>query len=265
MTRLEPRETFDDDPESYHLARPGYPEDLYAILADRCGLGAGSQVLEIGPGTGQATRDLLAHGAEVTAVELGAGLAARLREALPDPRLRIVVGDIAATPLPDDAFDLAVCATAFHWVDPVVVIPALAKTLRPNGSLAVWWNVVGDPERPGPFEARLREVWREFAPKRPTESVAELGPSVLRTAERIADFQYGGHFGEVAVDQLRWELRLTALGARRLFSTFSTLKLLPPESRELLLDRIAGLIEEEFGGEVRHPYVTVVYTARKSA
>ena len=41
-------------------------------------------MVEIGPGTGQATRDLLARGAHVVAVEPGADLAAHLRADLAD-------------------------------------------------------------------------------------------------------------------------------------------------------------------------------------
>ncbi|MDA1358828.1 methyltransferase domain-containing protein [Glycomyces luteolus] len=265
MTALHARETFNDDPEAYHQARPGYPSGLYSILAERCGLAAGSRVLEIGPGTGQATRDLLAYGVEITAVELGAGLAETLRSSLPDPRLDVIVGDIARTPLPRGAFDLAVCATAFHWLEPAEVIPALAKSLRPGGALAVWWNIVGDPERPTPIQARLRELWAEWGPEPSANELASPGPHGLHIEQRIADLRSGGHFGDVAADELRWEHRFTATGVRRLFSTFSNLKRLTAEERDRFLDRIAEMVEREFGGEVAHPYVTALYTARKAA
>jgi SAM-dependent methyltransferase len=265
MTRTQARETFDDNPRSYHLARPDYPRELYAILADRCGLAAGTQVLEIGPGTGQATRDLLAHGAEVTAVELGAGLAATLRSTLPDPRLNVVIGDIAETPLPEGAFDLAVCATAFHWVDAAEVLPALAKSLRPGGALAVWWTVFGDPERPTPFQARVRELWAEHGPAPSASESASPVPHGLRTADRIAELQSTGHFGEFAAAQIRWERRRTAADVRLLFSTFSNLKQLTAAGRESFLDRIADLVEREFDGAVMDRHVTAVYTARKAA
>jgi SAM-dependent methyltransferase len=52
---------FDRDPDAYARWRPGYPDRLYAILERVCGLGLETAVLEIGPGTGQATRELLAQ------------------------------------------------------------------------------------------------------------------------------------------------------------------------------------------------------------
>ena len=39
-----------------------YPDRLYAILERVCGLGSETTVLEVGPGTGQASRELLARG-----------------------------------------------------------------------------------------------------------------------------------------------------------------------------------------------------------
>jgi hypothetical protein len=43
---------FDRVADGYE-ARPGYPTAVFDILSDRCGLGAGARVLEIGPGAGK--------------------------------------------------------------------------------------------------------------------------------------------------------------------------------------------------------------------
>ncbi|HEX3552034.1 MAG TPA: 16S rRNA (adenine(1518)-N(6)/adenine(1519)-N(6))-dimethyltransferase RsmA [Thermoanaerobaculia bacterium] len=51
------------------------------------------RVLEIGPGGGVLTAELLAAGARVLGWELDPGWAIHLRRALPDPRLSLVVGD----------------------------------------------------------------------------------------------------------------------------------------------------------------------------
>ncbi|MFG1885967.1 hypothetical protein [Micromonospora sp. NPDC049102] len=53
--RLIRRGSFDEDPDNYQAARPGYPRRVYEVLADY-GLRPGARVLEIGPGTGQVTR-----------------------------------------------------------------------------------------------------------------------------------------------------------------------------------------------------------------
>jgi SAM-dependent methyltransferase len=75
--------TFDTVAELYERARPGYPAELFDELAALIGGGTGDvRVLEIGPGTGQATRGLLARGWRVVALEPGAELAAVARRVL---------------------------------------------------------------------------------------------------------------------------------------------------------------------------------------
>jgi SAM-dependent methyltransferase len=76
------RSTFDQAAELYDRARPRYPAALFDDLAALAGIGPGSNVLEIGPGTGQATVALAERGCRVVAVELGAALAAVARRNL---------------------------------------------------------------------------------------------------------------------------------------------------------------------------------------
>jgi hypothetical protein len=58
--RDEGRRLFGADPAGYDFARPGHAERVYEVLVERCGLRPGTSVLEVGPGTGQATRRLAA-------------------------------------------------------------------------------------------------------------------------------------------------------------------------------------------------------------
>ena len=145
------RGLFGDDVDAYDVGRPGYPEGVYALLRDVCALGAGSRVLEIGPGTGQATGALLEHGAAVTAVELGAALADRLQAKFPGRALDVRVGAFETVELPASAFDLVVAATSFHWVPTEPGLQRCAAVLRPGGWLALWWTSFGDPDSPRPL------------------------------------------------------------------------------------------------------------------
>src|ERR1700674_3289166 len=73
------RATFDQGAEAYDRSRPVAPDDVFDEVMQRASLSAGSTVVEIGPGTGQATRHLAARGLDVVAVELGPHLAERAR------------------------------------------------------------------------------------------------------------------------------------------------------------------------------------------
>jgi SAM-dependent methyltransferase len=261
MNSTAARDSFDEDPDSYQHGRPGYPDRLFDVLSERCGLGPGARVLEIGPGTGQATRSLLARGAEVTAVELGANLGERLRAELQDPRLTVVTGDIAEVPLPAAAFDLAVCATAFHWLEPAVVLPRIAAALQPGGTLAVWWTIHDDPRRSSAYKSALGELYGAHFPE--LRGARGSTPDPLDAAARNAELATGGHFAAIESEVLQWDHRLTAATARSLFASFSNLRTRPAERREAFLDDLAALIDRDFEGEVTDHYVTGLYTARR--
>src|SRR5256885_12225749 len=70
------RATFDQAAELYDRARPGYPRELFDDFAELGQLRPGDRVLEIGPGTGQATVPMAERGFHITAIELGPSLAA---------------------------------------------------------------------------------------------------------------------------------------------------------------------------------------------
>src|SRR5579872_6763271 len=110
MTRPDedPRLSFDKVPETYDRARPEYPaaafEGLFGYI--RAG-GIDGQVdaVEIGPGTGQATKALLESGARVTAVEIGPNLARFLRHKFTDQSsLRVINAAFEDVELPPGSF-----------------------------------------------------------------------------------------------------------------------------------------------------------------
>lgn len=148
--------TFDGAAELYERARPGYPARLFDDLAVLSGLkGAAAQVLEIGPGTGQATRGLLDQGWQVVALEPGAQLAAVARRVLRG-RGQVVVTPFEDWDGPDGAMDLVFAATAWHWLDPARAWAKAAALLRPGGHLAIVSTVHVLPEADG--DLFFREV-----------------------------------------------------------------------------------------------------------
>ena len=65
---------FDEVADEYDRTRPMYPDALVDRACEVAGLGYGDPVLEIGCGSGQLTRSLIARGLRVTAVEPGGNL-----------------------------------------------------------------------------------------------------------------------------------------------------------------------------------------------
>src|SRR5436190_5898352 len=69
-------------------------QNLVRIVADAGAIAAGDVVIEVGPGTGTLTEELLSRGAEVIAVEIDRDLAKLLRERFTsEPRFTLIEGD----------------------------------------------------------------------------------------------------------------------------------------------------------------------------
>jgi ubiquinone/menaquinone biosynthesis C-methylase UbiE len=122
--------------EAYDRARPEYPAEAIAWLAERLGLRAGRTVVDLAAGTGKLTRPLAATGAEVIAVEPIAEMRARIGPAA----ARSLEGTAEAIPLRDASADAVTVGQAFHWFDGAAALAEIHRVLRPGGALALVWN-----------------------------------------------------------------------------------------------------------------------------
>src|SRR4051794_34915885 len=102
--------------EDYERYRPGYPPALIDDVLAFAGAGPGSRVLEVGAGTGKATRLLLERGLRLTCIEPDAEMAAVLRR--PCPEAEVVLGGFEQFGPVEPLFDVVCSAQAWHWVEP---------------------------------------------------------------------------------------------------------------------------------------------------
>lgn len=147
------RSKFDTVAANYAAGRPNYPAELYDTLANVLGRPlAGLDVVDLGAGTGIASRQLAERGARVTAVELSGPMIEQL--AATSPGVRPVRGSATAIPLRDHCADLVTSAQAWHWMDPAFAVPEFRRVLRPGGVFAAWWNYT---QRDSAWEAEQEE------------------------------------------------------------------------------------------------------------
>jgi SAM-dependent methyltransferase len=256
------RTTFDQAADLYDRARPGYPPVLFDDLGKLAGIGPGCRVLEIGPGTGQATVPLAQRGCQIVAVELGAQLAAVARRNLARfPQVQVEVAAFEDWPLPAEPFDVVVAATAFHWIDPAVRVVKAAAALRSGGVLATiaTHHVAGGTEE---FFVEVQACYERWDPATPPGLWL---PTAAQIPMRGDELDRSGRFGPVEFRRYQWERSYSTASYLELLCTYSGHRAMEPAAQARLLDCIAGLIDRRYGGRVSKRYLTELRIAHLKA
>jgi len=253
----EPRDTFDRVADVYDRVRPGYPDALYTDLVQLATLPAEARILELGCGTGKATRGFAERGFELLGLDPGGDLlklAARNLASFASVSFQQSrFEDWSPTP---ERFHLVFAAQSFHWIDERIAFAKSAEVLHPEGCLAVFGNVPGPLD--GDLAGALAAVHRGplqglVAP--PEEWYASDAPMRRR-------FDGSGRFGKVEFRSYAWRAEYEAQAYTDLLRSRSAYQMLPPEVRERVLADVAGVVRQH-GGVVYAPYQTHLYVARK--
>ena len=172
------RKIFDSIPEEFDRWRPRYCDELFADLIEYAHLGPGKTVLEVGPGTGQATGPVLKTGCGYTAIELGENLAAFMANKFqPYANFSIINADFETHAFAPESFDLVYSAAAFQWIPEQIGYPKAFSILKNGGAFAMFM-MRPDP-RPGggytdePLYSQIQAVYAaHFHPQ--TEYICRL-------------------------------------------------------------------------------------------
>jgi len=258
VERRELRAVFDEDAELYDRARPGYPAALFADLARLGCTGRGRRVLEIGPGTGQATAELAAGGASVVAVELGASLAAVLQRRTSGLDVEVVVADVERWAPPEAPFDTVAAFTAWHWLDPVSRAERVAALLRPGGALATvtTTHVAGGSAG---FFADMQDCYRRVTGQSEDRPEAEAVPVALDDVDRSP------LFAPALRRRYTAEADYSVQAYLDLLSTYSDHRALGPERMGRLLTCVGRIAEERYGGRITMRYLYELRVAHRRA
>jgi SAM-dependent methyltransferase len=256
-------ELFDQVAAYYDEVRPKYPARLFDDLLAAADAGAHPEVLEIGPGTGQATLSLLERGCSVVAIEPGPQLAARLRANVREfSDATIIVGKFEEVELTPGNFDIVTAATAFHWIDPDVRYRKSHEVLRAGGVIAIIELIqVKGAEQPDFFEAAhpIYPKYRDDEQDRWTEApdAGSVRPRELGAIEA------SGLFEPIGVYRYRWDQTYTTEQYAKLLRTYSNTLAMDVPAREGMISEICQLIDARFGGRIVRPAVVTLTVARK--
>ncbi|MEV6847564.1 methyltransferase domain-containing protein [Actinoplanes sp. NPDC051411] len=236
--------SFGEAAGAYERGRPSYPVSAVDWVVPR----GARRVLDLGAGTGKFTRLLVDAGLDVVAVEPSEQMRDQLTAAV--PRAAVFDGSAERIPLPDADVDAVVVAQAWHWVDPKIAVPEVARVLRPGGTLGLVWN---NRDRGEPWVAQLDTILRQ-----PARHRIDTEPDI------------GEPFEQLERTEIRWRHRLGRAELLDMVASRSYIIVLPEQRRRELLGEVGELLDThpDLKGrdEITLPYVTrctrAVYSSR---
>ena len=257
------RLVFGEVAELYDRRRPGYPPALIDVLAGWAGEGGETpRALEIGAGTGKATRLVAARGVAVLGIEPSAEMAAVARRSTADlGDVVIAESDFERWEPAGRRFPLVYAAQAWHWVDQETGYARAREVLMPGGHLVAFWN---RPDwartelRPA-LSAAYRRAVPDLLPDGPTHPDGDaLAIDETFWPNRIAAT---GGLTDPERRMYRWSIDYSAGEYAGLLETQSEVRLLAPTDREALLGAVRETIEGH-GDRLTMPMAVHVEIAR---
>ena len=251
--------TFDTVASLYDEVRPGYPDVIIDAVIERSGLPAEGRILEIGCGTGQITRPFARRGYAILALERGPALAALAAEHLrPYPLARVVPVAFETWPIEREAFDLVLSAQAFHWIDPVLGLARAAEALKPQGAIALVWNI--DRSEHTDFYQATRPLYERFLPSdAQREHVDPLEQRAMRYHDALRQSRA---FAGQTTFRHSWQHQYTGPQFMKLLQTFSNHQTLPEPAKTQFFQGMAAELAR-FGNVVTCHYETLLLVAHK--
>ncbi len=133
-------ESFDKFAQIYDEVRPGYPKQLFEDIRDVCKAQELSNILEIGTGTGIATKSLTNFNLPITTIEPGENLLNITKINLESDQNIIFINSTFEKFKTTEKYDMLFSATAFHWLDKEIKYKKANRILSDKGFLVLIWN-----------------------------------------------------------------------------------------------------------------------------
>ncbi len=252
----EQRETFDEIADLYARTRPPVPEDALLELFERIEIGEGTRVLEIGSGTGQLTRHLLARGADVTCVEPGEQLAALCERDHGCQNLHTEVATFEDWDQQERRFDVLLACQAAHWIEPYLFLDRAGDALDEGGALGLLWHM--DLSEGTEFWNATQPLYDRYLP----DAVEKLPATIPLYLQAYLDvLRDDARFGPPDRKDIPWRRTFDAETYLDLLRTHSPVRMLEEADRQAFLDGHREVLAR-FDGRVERIYETAVITTR---
>jgi SAM-dependent methyltransferase len=236
---------FDIIVNDYHEMRPRYPNAIFNSIIHRAGINLDAKILEIGPGTGQATDFFAKQGYKITAIELGREMASFIENEFVDfSNLQVINCAFEEVSLPINSYDLIFAATSFHWIRPECKFTKPYTLLKPNGCLAIieTKHLLDDNNKAFFIESQF--IYKKYRGD-------SSDPSTLNDISEVTAIKVDENlFRRIHFQVFPLKLKYSASEYVRLLSTYSDVILMEESKRNDFLNDIKNLIIDRFNNIV---------------
>ena len=249
---MEFRRIFDTIPEKFDRYRVRYSPELFAQFIAMAQITKKSSILELGPGTGQATDPILDTGCDYNAIEIGDNFCKVLQRKYGNrSNFTLIHDDFITFDFGEQQFDAIYSAATIQWIPEEIAFSKTFSLLKPGGMLAMM-KLQGDYKTPNEaLYRRIQQVYDSwFKPNKPYD----------------CKFIYENALNYGFVDFRRQEFH-----GRRILTTDDYINYCGTHSDHLILQEpyksnfFNGLRKavDDFGGKVVFDDTYVLMTARK--
>lgn len=251
-------EQFDKAADYYDMYRPSYPKQVIQLLVERTHLHRQSKVLELGAGSGKATELLKNYGFSIKCVEMGENLVRQGQKKFCKDK-NITFECIRFEEMKDtgERYDAIVAAQSFHWIPQPIGYEKCSEFLKTGGYLAPFWNMYLYDEREE--HKKLIHISNKYGGFADFITMDEAKDRIRTIVRNIED---SGLYCTPMVYQQVWEIDYTADQYYGFVQTGNHFIQLDEEEKKRAYKDIVELANQ-FGGKIRRPYMTVLYTAQK--
>jgi len=241
----------------YDKYRPSYPQEIIDIFISKANLSSGSNLLEIGAGSGKATELFTGRNFNMLCIEPGAGLIKIGNAKFEAENFTFHQARFEECKLSAESFDVVFAAQAFHWIPQPQGFEKCAYILKKRGYLAPFWNmyITYDNE----LDNELLAISAKYGGFADFLSIENCENRINSIASEIEN---SGLFSKPEIVRSLWKQTYTA---DEYYGFVLTGNLFVQKSSEEKQEAYEDLkqLAEKYGGKIERPYLCVLYLAQK--
>lgn len=240
------KSTFNKVVELYDTYRPSYVDELYKDILDYKPLDNTCKTVEVGIGTGKATKHFLDTETKLIGIELGDELATFVSKKYSDySNFQVTNASFEDFECKDNSIDLIYAATAFHWIDEEKGYSKVNKLLKNGGAFARFANRPYTRRDNLSYDA-IQEIFAKYMPA--SKARDEFNEEMCIELANIP-LKYG--FKDIEYRLYKRVRILTSDEYASLIGTYSGIIAMTEKNRYSFLSEIKAAIDEHSGGFIK--------------